>query len=184
MSQLLGEKGRIIGRMLDRESGEPLIGGNVMLDSTHYGASTDSIGRFSIGPIPQGVYTLVASYIGYKRYSQRSIIVSADSTVFVLILMEVQPAWSSGALHERLEDAALRDADSLWEIGEPRLLSQCPITVDEKWFADRYRFRFVHDTTDPWIYRRTFNGRMNELMEARHGAIYTNQLHALWERNH
>jgi len=177
-------KGRIIGRLLERKSGEPLIGGNVVLDSTYLGSSTDINGGFSIGSVPEGIHVLTATYIGYRKFTQRNITVKADSTIFVLILMDEQPVWSSAALHEALESEALHDADSLWEIEDPRLLSSYPITTSEKWFADKYRFRFVYDTTNPWIYRRTFNGRINDLMEDRFGAIYTNQLHALWERNH
>ena len=48
-------------------SGNPLIGANVLVEGTAIGAATDIDGLFSINYIPEGEYTLVVSYIGYKK---------------------------------------------------------------------------------------------------------------------
>ena len=48
-------------------SGNPLIGANVLVEGTAIGAATDVDGLFSINYAPEGEYTLVVSYIGYKK---------------------------------------------------------------------------------------------------------------------
>ena len=50
-------------------AGSPLIGANVLVDGTAIGAATDIDGLFSINYKPEGEYTLVVSYIGFKKQS-------------------------------------------------------------------------------------------------------------------
>ncbi len=57
--------GTVRGNIYDKETGEPIIYGNVLLQGTNYGANTDFDGFFSISDVPPGEYTLVATYIGY-----------------------------------------------------------------------------------------------------------------------
>ncbi len=59
-------EGKIIGRMVDAETGEALIGVTVMLEGTKLGAVTDLDGNFVIKRVPVGIYTLVASSVGYS----------------------------------------------------------------------------------------------------------------------
>ena len=56
----------ISGTVTD-EFGDPLIGANIFVEGTAVGAATDIEGIFSINYIPEGEYTLVVSYIGYKK---------------------------------------------------------------------------------------------------------------------
>ena len=60
------ESGSLKGRVLDRESGESLIGANVLVFGTSLGAATDIDGKFLIHGIPVGKATLKISYLGYK----------------------------------------------------------------------------------------------------------------------
>ena len=55
----------ISGTVTD-ESGNPLIGANVLVEGTVVGAATDIDGTFSINYVPEGEYTLLVSYFGYK----------------------------------------------------------------------------------------------------------------------
>ena len=57
---------QINGRVIDRESGETLIGVSVTLKGTTTGVSTDANGAFRINVPSTGNSTLVATYIGYK----------------------------------------------------------------------------------------------------------------------
>jgi hypothetical protein len=56
----------VTGRVVDAEHGTPLLGANVIIDGTTWGAATDSSGRFQLPPIPDGTYTLAASMVGYR----------------------------------------------------------------------------------------------------------------------
>jgi len=57
--------GDIKGFVLDDFSQQPLVGANIELINTTLGASTDGEGAFNITDIPDGVYNLKFSYIGY-----------------------------------------------------------------------------------------------------------------------
>ncbi|MCK7525770.1 MAG: carboxypeptidase-like regulatory domain-containing protein [Ignavibacteriales bacterium] len=49
--------GKLVGRVTD-ESGEPLIGANVILDGTTMGAATDLEGYYSIINVRAGTYNI------------------------------------------------------------------------------------------------------------------------------
>ncbi|RMF25885.1 MAG: TonB-dependent receptor, partial [Bacteroidetes bacterium] len=57
--------GTIRGTVYDKESGEPIIFGTIRLEGTTIGTNTNENGFFSIGNVPPGNYTLVATYVGY-----------------------------------------------------------------------------------------------------------------------
>ena len=57
--------GVVRGNIYDKETGEPVMFGNVILEGTSYGTNTDLDGFFSIGNVAPGEYKLVATYIGY-----------------------------------------------------------------------------------------------------------------------
>jgi len=59
--------GKITGKVVDKETNEPLSGANVIVEGTSLGAATDTIGTYLILRVPPGKYTLVASMIGYSR---------------------------------------------------------------------------------------------------------------------
>jgi TonB-dependent receptor len=57
--------GSIRGRVLDKKTGDPLPGANVVLQNTAIGASTDLDGNYRIRIAPSGTQILRASYLGY-----------------------------------------------------------------------------------------------------------------------
>lgn len=69
--------GTISGRVYNQATGDPLIGVNVMVKGTYWGASSDLDGRFSIAGITPGDYDVEASIIGYKVLLQTGIKVHA-----------------------------------------------------------------------------------------------------------
>jgi TonB-dependent receptor len=60
----------VSGKITDANSGDYLLGANVILVGTSSGAATDNMGDFSISNVPAGNYTLTVKYIGYEDYSQ------------------------------------------------------------------------------------------------------------------
>lgn len=58
--------GSVSGRVIDKGTGEPLIGANVIVVNTSLGAATDYDGKFTIHHIPVGKHILQISYIGYE----------------------------------------------------------------------------------------------------------------------
>lgn len=56
----------VTGRVVDRETQEPLPFANVFIDNSTLGIATDLDGRFKIDNIPDIGFNLVVSYVGYK----------------------------------------------------------------------------------------------------------------------
>ncbi len=83
-----GTSGKVAGLVLDNDTGEPLIGVNVMLAGTTQGAATDLEGYFTILNVPPGIYEVAASSIGYKTFRIQDIRISVDHTTNIDINME------------------------------------------------------------------------------------------------
>ena len=63
---LFAQKGGTIrGNVYDKNTGEPIIYGTVFLRGTTIGTNTNEDGFYSIGGVPEGEYTVVATYVGY-----------------------------------------------------------------------------------------------------------------------
>ncbi|MBN8705622.1 MAG: carboxypeptidase-like regulatory domain-containing protein [Bacteroidetes bacterium] len=58
--------GILTGRVVDKETGEALIGANVIVPGTSFGASTDIDGNFRIQSIPVGKIDLKISYVSFE----------------------------------------------------------------------------------------------------------------------
>ncbi|MCX6122048.1 MAG: TonB-dependent receptor [Ignavibacteriales bacterium] len=87
---LAGTTGKIAGRVMDKETGEPLIGVNVVIKGSSLGAATDIDGYFAILNIPPGVHTVVASMVGYSLVTVNEVRVLIDQTTPVDIQMAPQ----------------------------------------------------------------------------------------------
>jgi len=86
---LFAASGKISGRVTDSVTGEPLIGVNIMLEGRQLGAATDVDGYYFIINIEPGLYTLVASYVGYEQTIIENIAVRSDLTSKVDLEMSV-----------------------------------------------------------------------------------------------
>jgi len=77
---LAGTTGKIAGKIIDRTTGEPLLGANVLIMGSSMGAATDLEGHYYIINIPPGNYEMRASSIGYSSMTVKNIRVSVDQT--------------------------------------------------------------------------------------------------------
>ncbi|MEN8193304.1 MAG: TonB-dependent receptor [Bacteroidota bacterium] len=77
---LYGQTGKLTGTITDAKTGEALIGVNVIVEGTMYGAATDIDGFFSIISISPGKYSLKASYIGYTPSVMTNVVVNINET--------------------------------------------------------------------------------------------------------
>ncbi|MDC0234734.1 TonB-dependent receptor [Candidatus Marinimicrobia bacterium] len=75
---ILSAQGSITGSIHRADNDEPLLGVNVLVQNTFMGTTTDIDGQFTIDQLNPGEYTLVISMIGFKKYVERSIIVSDE----------------------------------------------------------------------------------------------------------
>ena len=73
--------GKIVGKVTDGETNDPLPGTNVILVDTHLGAATDIQGDFYIINVPPGTYNLEFRMMGYGPVRKEGIRVSVNRTV-------------------------------------------------------------------------------------------------------
>lgn len=76
---LAQETGLITGRVVEGTTDEPIPGANVILEPIGRGAATDLEGNYEI-VVPPGDYTLVVSFLGFRRY-RTDVTVQAGETV-------------------------------------------------------------------------------------------------------
>jgi outer membrane receptor protein involved in Fe transport len=74
------QTGTITGKIYDEQSGDQLIGANVLLVGTSLGATTDIDGRYIIKNVPAGTYALRISYVSYVTKTITDIAVKAGAT--------------------------------------------------------------------------------------------------------
>jgi hypothetical protein len=79
------------GRIVTDAGGKPLDHAEVMLDGANRSATTNEDGRFRIGNIPIGVYTLYIRRIGFQPEMATLRIESADSVDLDLAMYAVVP---------------------------------------------------------------------------------------------
>jgi outer membrane receptor for ferrienterochelin and colicin len=79
--------GKITGKVIDIETGTPLIGVNIVVEGTPYGSATDKDGNFYIVNLYPGLYILRAQMIGYETVIVKNIEVSVNRTVYLDVKM-------------------------------------------------------------------------------------------------
>lgn len=71
--QLVAQNGIIKGQVIDANNNEVIIGASVGVPSIGLGAITDFEGNFEIKGLEPGLYTVTASFLGYKTISKTEI---------------------------------------------------------------------------------------------------------------
>ncbi len=78
-----GTTGKITGKVTDAQTGEPIIGANVLIGGTTLGAATTVDGSYTILNIQPGKYNVRFSIIGYETTTVEGVIVQIDLTSLV-----------------------------------------------------------------------------------------------------
>jgi hypothetical protein len=83
--------GKIKGQIIDKETGQPLSGVNVIIQEAQQGAATDADGLYIITNIDPGVYTVKASYIGYTTVKKTQVRITSGYTTTIDFELESTP---------------------------------------------------------------------------------------------
>ncbi len=88
--KVVAQTGNISGTVIEQGTGEALIGVNIFIRGTNFGAASDIDGNFTIRNIRPGSYNVEVSYIGYDRMLFSDVVVRADETTRLDIEMSPQ----------------------------------------------------------------------------------------------
>ncbi len=82
--------GKITGVVVDAETGEPLIGVNVMIKGTTIGSATDLDGKFLLSKLTPKDYTVVVSMIGYTKQIIKNVKVKEKETTHIEVILQTE----------------------------------------------------------------------------------------------
>jgi outer membrane receptor protein involved in Fe transport len=83
-----GTTGKIAGIIIDKETGGPLPGANVIIMGTSLGAASDMEGQYTILYVPPGMYDVQVSFIGYAKVTIKDVRVNIDQTARINFTLE------------------------------------------------------------------------------------------------
>lgn len=123
--------GKISGRVIDANNGEPIIGANVLIEGTNIGSATDLDGKFEIKNIPAGTYNLQISYISYASARIENLKIEEEKTTIinaalkpknielseeVIVLGEKSNSYEAALLNQRKNSNQISDGISAEQI--------------------------------------------------------------------
>jgi Fe(3+) dicitrate transport protein len=79
--------GGLRGQVLVKESNQPLVGANIVVVGTRFGASTNEAGLFVIPDLPVGTYTVRISMLGYAEAAVSVAVRSGETSVVDVALV-------------------------------------------------------------------------------------------------
>jgi len=87
-SFLHAASGKIAGQVIAEDTGEPLIGVNIVIEDSKMGAATDQDGFFFILNVPPGTYSIQISQIGYATVIKQNVDVNINQTTDLNVTMK------------------------------------------------------------------------------------------------
>ncbi|MDP2362266.1 MAG: TonB-dependent receptor [Ignavibacteria bacterium] len=85
-----GTTGKLAGTIKEAQTGEPLVGANVIIEGTNYGAATNVNGEYVILNIPPGRYSVKFSFIGYETLLMQDVSITVDQTTLFQVTLNPQ----------------------------------------------------------------------------------------------
>jgi outer membrane receptor protein involved in Fe transport len=85
-----GTTGKLAGVIKDADNGEPLVGANVLIEGTSFGAATNANGEYVILNIPPGRYNVRISFIGYETVLMQNVAIIVDQTTNLSVNLKPQ----------------------------------------------------------------------------------------------
>lgn len=109
-SRVLGQSyGKIAGTIEDAQTGETLIGANVVIEGTTQGASTNADGEYFILQVEPGTYNIKVSYVGYQTKVFQDVTVNSGQTTDLNAELQPQSYESEGEVVVTAEQGMVQE---------------------------------------------------------------------------
>ncbi len=123
------KNGKIKGKVIDANSGDVLIGANIMIKGTSIGTAANIDGEFVLANVKPGKYTLKVSYVGFKEKTVAITVVSNRATEVIIklewvavqgkvVLVTAQAKGQLSAINEQLAADEIKNVVSKDRIRE------------------------------------------------------------------
>jgi outer membrane cobalamin receptor len=104
-----GQTGRVVGRIIDAQTQQPVAGVNVLLQGTRYGDVADSDGLYEIQRVPAGTYTMVFLHIAYDTLVVSPVTIQPGKVVVRDVLLRPAVYMLEGVTVEAAKESFRRD---------------------------------------------------------------------------
>lgn len=122
-----GVTGKIAGKVTDAQTGEELIGINVLIEGTTMGAATGVDGTYIINNIEPGVYNLIFSGVGFQKKIVRDVRVSSDFTTRIDIQLSSEAISLETIVVEAVNPMVRKDLTSSKTVIDESQIQALPI---------------------------------------------------------
>ncbi len=82
-------KSKIQGKIIDKDTKQPLSFANIWLEGTTIGTLSDTLGNFSIKNVPVGNYNISAGYAGYSKVTASDVLVISKKITCVNFELQI-----------------------------------------------------------------------------------------------
>lgn len=124
--------GKITGYVKDKDTGEPLIGANIIIEGSQIGAATNADGYFVILNVPPGTYNLKVSYIGYATLIIKNVKVLIDLTTSVNAKLSAEIVQGEQVVVVAQKPIVMRDVSNSQMNLNPAQIQNLPVqTIDQ-----------------------------------------------------
>lgn len=86
-AHVYSQNGNISGKIIDKLTGEEIIGAVVKIDSTNTATSTDLSGNYNL-KVPAGNHTIVCNFISYRKIIVKNVFVKAGESITLDFTLE------------------------------------------------------------------------------------------------
>ncbi len=135
IQEFKGEYGRFKGKVIDAQTGEPVIGANVLIEGIRLGAATDLNGEFTILKVPAGTYEVKVSMVGYQPVKLS--MVKSEKGKTTTINFKIAPA--------TLETSQIVVFSELGEIRKDMATSVAAVSAEELFLVDGVTMSDKHE---------------------------------------
>lgn len=127
-----GNTGKIAGKVTDTETGEPLIGINIIIEGTSFGAATGLDGYYLINNVEPGVYSLVFSGVGFQKKTVRNISVASDFTTRIDLQLSIEAIGLEAVIVEAIKPLVRKDLTSSHTVIDNTQIESLPVeSIDQ-----------------------------------------------------
>ncbi len=117
ISILAGTTGKIAGKVTDAETGQPLVGVNIIIEGTTMGATTNLDGSYAILNVPPGTYNVRFSMVSYEKVTVQGVVVEIDLTSTVNAELRTTTLTTSEVVISATQPVVVKDvANSVYNI--------------------------------------------------------------------
>ncbi len=126
---MAGTTGKLAGRITDSQTGEALVGANVIIKSAvpNVGATTDLEGYYHIINLPPGNYDVSISYIGYSTV-EKKISIKVDQTTSLDVQLGAQDIVTNEVVISGERTVVQRDKSSTVQVTSAEELKAMPVS--------------------------------------------------------